>query len=300
MVESSAKTAFVLAGGGSFGAVQVGMLRTLVAAGIVPDLIVGSSVGAINGAYLAGAPTVEGVAKLQSIWLGLHRRDVFPLTARSLLAFLLNRDHVDHLVDPSGLRHLVKESLPYELLEAAAIPIHIVATDLLAGGAVCLSTGSAVEAILASCAIPAAFPPVKVNKKLLIDGAIASNSPVRVAVELGAARIILLPTGFACAADTVPANAFASVLHAITLLVANQLVHDLEGLKDAAELVTVPPLCPLLVSPYDFGRASELVERAAAQTQAWLDKGGLERSHIPGALRTHDHDDEPPAKTSTG
>ena len=73
MVESNPKTAFVLAGGGSFGAVQVGMLRTLVAAGIVPDLIVGSSVGAINGAYLAGAATVEGVAKLQSIWLGFLR-----------------------------------------------------------------------------------------------------------------------------------------------------------------------------------------------------------------------------------
>jgi NTE family protein len=297
MVESNPKTAFVLAGGGSFGAVQVGMLRTLVAAGIVPDLIVGSSVGAINGAYLAGAPTVEGVAKLQSIWQGLRRDDVFPITARGLLTFPLHRDY---LVDPSGLRRLIAASLPYKLLEAAAIPIHIVATDLLGGGAVRLSSGPAVEAILASCAIPAAFPPVSVNKKLLIDGAIASNSPIRAAVELGAARVILLPTGFACATDKAPGSAIASALHAITLLVANQLVNELERLKDAAELVTVPPLCPLLVSPYDFSRAVDLIDRAAAQTQAWLDKGGLQRTRIPGALRTDGHDHEPAAKTSTG
>jgi NTE family protein len=77
-------TAFVLAGGGSFGAVQAGMLRELLAYGMVPDFIVGSSVGAINGPYLAGAPTVEGMARLEAIWCGLRRRQVFPITFRSL------------------------------------------------------------------------------------------------------------------------------------------------------------------------------------------------------------------------
>jgi NTE family protein len=94
-------TAFVLAGGGSIGAVQVGMLRELLAHGVKPDLVVGSSVGAINGAYLAGAPSLEGVQKLEAIWRNLRRRDVFPITWRSVAAAVARRGP---LVDPAGLR----------------------------------------------------------------------------------------------------------------------------------------------------------------------------------------------------
>ena len=94
------QTALVLAGGGSFGAVQAGMLRALVAHGIVPDLVVGSSVGAINGAYFAGAPDAQGVAKLESIWRSLRRREVFPFTWRSLLGLFARRNFV---VDPNQI-----------------------------------------------------------------------------------------------------------------------------------------------------------------------------------------------------
>src|SRR2546425_13197491 len=89
---AESRTAFVLAGGGSFGAVQVGMLSELVTYGVVPDLVVGSSVGAINGAYFAGAPNAEGVARLEAIWRGLRRSDVFPIPWRSLTGLLLRSD----------------------------------------------------------------------------------------------------------------------------------------------------------------------------------------------------------------
>lgn len=280
------QTALVLAGGGSFGAVQVGMLRELVAYGIVPDLVVGSSVGAINGAYFAGAPNAEGVAQLETIWRSLRRSEVFPVTWRSLLGLLTHRNFV---VDPGGLRSVIEERLPYRELEHAAIPLHVVATDLLGGGSVRLSNGPAVEAVLASCAIPVAFPPVRIGERYLIDGAIASNTPVSVAVELGAKRVIVLPTGFACSLETPPHGALASALHAITLLIAHQLVMDLERCRGQAEIITVPPLCPLSVSPYDFSHAGELIERAAEQTHRWLDRGGLTRQRVPGALRGHTH-----------
>ncbi|HZM35448.1 MAG TPA: patatin-like phospholipase family protein, partial [Burkholderiales bacterium] len=159
------QTALVLAGGGSFGAVQAGMLRALVAHGIVPDLVVGSSVGAINGAYFAGAPDAQGVAKLESIWRSLRRREVFPFTWRSLLGLLARRNFV---VDPCGLRGVIEQHLPYLDLESAAIPVHVVATDFIAGGSVRLSSGPALEAVLASCAIPAAFPPVRIGERFLI------------------------------------------------------------------------------------------------------------------------------------
>lgn len=182
-----------------------------------------------------------------------------------------------------------EQHLPYRELEHATVPLHVVATDLLGGGTVRLSSGPAVDAVLASCAIPGAFPPVCIGKRYLIDGAVASDTPVSVAVELGAKRVIVLPTGFACSLEVPPRGAIASALHAITLLIAHQLVMELERYREQAEIITVPPLCPLSVSPYDFSRGGELIERAAAQTRRWLDKDGLTKHRVPGALRTHAH-----------
>ncbi|HKW81280.1 MAG TPA: patatin-like phospholipase family protein [Casimicrobiaceae bacterium] len=278
------KIAFVLAGGGSFGSIQVGMLRELVASGIQPDLVVGASVGALNGAYFAGDPTAAGVARLEAIWRGLKRSDVFPFTLRRLAGLFFRSAS---LVDAAGLRRLVERHLSYRDLENAAIPIHIAATELLGGAPVELSSGPAVEAILASCAIPAAFPPVKVGDSYLIDGAIASNTPIMTAVRLGATRIVVLPTGFACALEAPPPSAIATALHALNLLIAHQLVRDLAQLAGRVDVATVPPLCPLAVSPYDFSRASELIERAARSTRQWLDGGGLAQQRIPGALLPH-------------
>ena len=87
------KTAFVFAGGGSLGAVQVGMLRALMHAGVSADFVVGSSVGAMNAAYFAGAPNAAGVDKLEKIWRGLRRHDVFPLSLRSVLGFMGGADN---------------------------------------------------------------------------------------------------------------------------------------------------------------------------------------------------------------
>jgi NTE family protein len=290
-------TALVLAGGGSFGAVQVGMLRALVAYGVVPDLVVGSSVGAINGAYFAGAPDAEGVARLAAIWRGLRRSEVFPFTWRALFGLLARRDSV---VDPGGLRGLIEKRLPYRNLEQAAVPLHVVATDLLGGGAVRLSSGPAVDAVLASCAIPGAFPPVRIGERHLIDGAVAANTPVSVAIELGAKRVIVLPTGHACSLETPPRGAIASALHAITLLISHQLTVELERCRDQAEIITVPPLCPLAVSPYDFSRAGELIDRATAHTDRWLDRGGLTRQRVPGALLPHTHAESGGSKSEAG
>ncbi len=279
-------TALVLAGGGSFGAVQVGMLRALVAHGVTPDLMVGSSVGAINGAYFAGAPNADGVAQLEAIWRSLRRSEVFPIAWRSVLRLLVNGGAA---VDSSGLRRLLEQCLPYQTFERAAVPLHVVATDLMAGGTVRLSSGPVVDAVLASCAIPAVFSPVRLGERHLIDGAVASNTPVSIAVELGAKRVIVLPTGFACALESPPRGAIASALHAITLLIAHQLAMEFERYHEQAEIIIVPPLCPLAASPYDFSRAGELIERAAEQTRRWLDRGGLTRQRIPQALLAHSH-----------
>jgi predicted acylesterase/phospholipase RssA len=132
------KTAFVLAGGGSFGAIQVGMMHSLAAHGISPDMVVGSSVGAINGAYYAGDPMLKGVLQLETIWHGLRRQDVFPLTMRAVLNFLWRRDF---LIPHDGIRKLVDDNIPYRNLEDAKLPLHIVTTDIVSGDSVVLSEG---------------------------------------------------------------------------------------------------------------------------------------------------------------
>lgn len=278
------KTAFVFAGGGSFGAIQVGMLRALVAHGVEPDFVVGASVGAINCAYFAGDPTLAGVMRLESIWCELRRHDVFAVTWGQIKSLF---SHPPSLVSASGLRQLIERHLPYRLLEEAKIPVHVMATEQLHGNSIRLSSGPAIDAILASCAIPAVYPSVQIGNDYLIDGAIASNTPIMAAVTLGASRLIVLPTGYACALVTPPASAIGSALHALNMLIAHQLVQDLELLAGKVQVLTVPPLCPLAVSAYDFSRASELIERAAHNTQRWLDHDGLTQFRIPGALRPH-------------
>ena len=279
-------TAFVFTGGGSFGSVQVGMLRALVAHGVTADMVVGSSVGAINAAYYAGMPTAAGVEKLAAIWHSLRREDVFPITWRTLVGFIQRRDY---LVAADGVRRLIDKHVLYRNLEEAKIPVHVIATDLLSGETVVLSKGPVAPAILASTAVPVAFAPVQIGNLYLADGAITCNTPVSVAAARGARRLIVLPTGYACALETPPRGAIASALHALTLLVARQLLHELHRLGTDVEYFVVPPLCPLLGSPYDFSRTDELIARAAESTRAWLAGGGLTRREIPHQLHMHKH-----------
>jgi NTE family protein len=129
-------------------------------------------------------------------------------------------------------------------LEDATVPVHVTATDV-EGMAVVLSKGSATDAIIASAAIPGVFPPVRIDGQTLMDGAIARNSPIRVAADLGASRIVVLPTGYACSLKELPKGAIARVLHAITLLIEWRLIHDIERLADDVDVCIVPTLCPL-------------------------------------------------------
>jgi NTE family protein len=280
------KTAFVFAGGGSFGAIQVGMMHSLAAHGISADMVVGSSVGALNGAYYAGDPTLNGVLQLETIWRGLTRHDVFPITWRTLLGFIRRRDF---LIPHDGIQKLIDDHLPYRNLQDAKLPLHIVTTDIVSGDSVVLSEGPADEAIIASTAIPGAFAPVPYGDRYLADGAISSNTPVRVAVAKGARRLIILPTGYACATHKPPSGAVASALHALTLLIARQLVGEIEGLGPGIEYFVVPPLCPLVGSPYDFSRTADHIARAIDTTDAWLAQDGLQQRGIPDEMRPHSH-----------
>jgi NTE family protein len=287
-MSAAPRTAFVMAGGGSLGAVEVGMLRALVDAGVRADFVVGSSAGAINAAFYAGKPTREGIDELATIWQGLRARDVFPFSpVGSLLGVLALRDHI---VEPGPLRRLIERHLPYHQLEKAELPIHVVATDVRSGRIAVLSSGPAAPALLASAAIPGVFPPVKAGGEVLFDGGIASNTPIATALELGAERVVVLPTGYSCEMKRPPTSALAMALHGLNLMIARQLVTDVERFQDRTQIRVVPPLCPLAVQAFDFSSARELIERSAKTTRDWLARGGLERGGIPHELPAHTHE----------
>ncbi len=277
-------TAFVFAGGGSLGAIQVGALRELVRAGERPDFVVGASVGALNACFFAARPDTVGVEALEEIWRGLKRNDIFPFTLRSAMGWLRG---AGSLFQSTALRGLIERHLPLRNLEDAALPVHVVATSLN-GATVCLSRGPAVDAVLASAAIPIAFPSVRIGDDHLMDGAIAGNTPILTAAELGATRIIVLQTGYACSIDGPPTGAVARGMHALTLLIANQMERDLQLLGGKVDVHVAPHLCPLDVSPFNFDQSAALIERASLQTRAWLDAGGLSHSTSPADLE-HDH-----------
>jgi NTE family protein len=275
----------VFSGGGSLGAIQVGMIRVLLSAGVRPDFVVGSSVGAINAAYFACAPSLDGVAALERIWVGLRRADIFPFSVASLFGLI---KHPGNVVDPGGLRRLLESNLPCARIEETQIPLHIMATSH-GGQAIRLSAGPVVEAILASTAIPGVFPPVEIDGDMLMDGAVAANTPVRLAVELGASRIIILPTGYACALKEPPRTVIGKALHAITLLIAWQLMHELEVTPRDIEIHLMPTLCPLSVSPFDFSASRQLIDRAVESSAKWIEAGGLTRRASPHELDPHRH-----------
>jgi NTE family protein len=268
------------------------MLRALAGFGVLPDLVVGASVGAINGAYYAGANTSDGIAHLEAVWGRIRRRDVFHVSWFSGVAGLVSRS--GYFMEPGALTGLLRRHLPYARLEHSRIPCHVVATDVLTGQEVILSSGDAVEALRASTAIPALFEPVVLDGRVLVDGGVANNTPISTAIELGATHVIVLPTGFPCAAGQPPKGPIAMALHALNLLVARQLVQDTERFRAVAQVSVVPPLCPLPISSYDFSHGSELIGRAAVSTILWIQQGGLERDDIPSALLPHAHVGEAP------
>ncbi|WP_285748067.1 patatin-like phospholipase family protein [Lentzea sp. NBRC 105346] len=264
-------TAFVLAGGGSLGAVEAGMLAALAEAGIRPDLVCGTSVGAVNGAWIAARPDTEGIKALADLWISLSRNDIFPVCPPTITLGALRC--INYLVPNSGLRRILEKNLPYDKLEDAEIPIHVTATDVVHGEEVLLSTGDTVESVLASTAIPGVFKPIRIGELYLMDGGAVNNNPVSHAVMKGGDPVWVLPTGYACSLTEPPATALDMVLQAVTLAVNHRLRLDIERYRDEVELKVVPSLCPVHTSPADFSQSKELIDRAHRQTREWLEAG---------------------------
>jgi NTE family protein len=184
------KEAVVFSGGGSLGAAQVGALQALFEAGIVPDVTVGCSVGALNAAYVAVDPTVERVSELEQVWRALSRDDVFPDGRFTVARRLAGR--ADHLYSNAGLRAVIESCVPLDDLAQTKIPVHIVTTDLRRGEPAWWAEGDPHEILAASACLPGLFAPVPLADSLHVDGGVVCPVPTQRALDLGAKRVWVL------------------------------------------------------------------------------------------------------------
>jgi NTE family protein len=263
------RNVFVLSGGANRGASQVGMLTALIERGIRPDRVIGVSVGALNGAALAIDP-VGAPDALREIWTSLHGHDIFPggLLQRGLQ--LARRRN--HLFDNHGLAALAARFVGDREFAHTAVPLEVVACDLDSGDEVVLTHGPLLPALLASAALPGAFPPVEHQGRRLIDGGVVNNVPIDRAGQAPHTRIYVLDvvTGL----DQQPVgSALGVLLRAFSIARHSHMSAEQARLAGRTDVVRLPrPLDDR--GPTDFSGAAALIDEARAATHVFLDGGG--------------------------
>jgi NTE family protein len=264
------RIAFVLAGGGSRGAVQVGMLSELVRRGIRADCVFGASVGAINGAAYAGRPTPEGVQRMADVWLGVRGPEIFPRgTFDGPWAFLQKRAAVHA---NTGLRAVIEAGIDYTNLEEAEIPLEVVTTSLTDGRERWISSGPAVEAILASSAIPSIFPAVTIDGDVLVDGGVVDNVPISRAIAAGCNRIYVLLCGPLHYRPRPPRRPAEAALTAFFVAVHARFVRELASLPPGIEVVVFSGGGEPEGQYRDFSATATLIEEGRAEVADVLDR----------------------------
>jgi NTE family protein len=261
------RCAFVLGGGGNLGAVQVGMLKAVLERGVVPDLVVGCSVGAVNGAALAGDPTLAGVERLAEVWRNLDGDAVFPTGPLGGIRLLRRGTAV---ASNEGLARLL-DGLGYERIEDAAVALHVVATSLRTGRARWFSSGPVREAVLASAALPGIFPPVEVDGELLIDGGVVDLVPMGRALALGADRLFVFHVGAHRQPRAEHRRPIDVVLSALAIARNHRFLAEVDNLPAGVEAVVFPAVDPGNLRPHDFRRSAELIERGYEAAASHLD-----------------------------
>lgn len=254
---SGDRPALVLSGGALLGAVQVGVLKVLFEAGFRPSMVIGSSVGAINGAFVAFHPDAEGIAKLEAIWCELRASRVYERNLFRMALRLLNRGNC--VFGNDLLRKLVRDALPVDDFAAARVPLYVTATNLSKGEKVVFQRGRVSDAVVASAAIPGLFCPVETKGDLIVDGALVAALDLETAVGQGATDILAIDL-------TQPPTAFRSgtimaiLNRSLELMLREQAVRDIERFSSRARITVIRPRLDHGHTLASFSHISHLIE----------------------------------------
>ncbi|HSZ38703.1 MAG TPA: patatin-like phospholipase family protein [Trebonia sp.] len=259
------RVAFVFQGGGSLTAPQVGMLRALAAADLRPDLVIGSSAGALNAVAFAADPSQAGLDALEAVWRSLARRQVAPFSARALLAAVTGRG--GGLVSQSALRALLAGLPVPRTLDGTAIPAHVVVTELASGAPVVISDGETVPTLLASCAFPGLYAPVELGGRQVVDGGVSADVPVLQAEALGASVTYVLPAA-AYALPLLPSGPLPLANRALSQVLGAIARRDLTAARGLVHVLPAPD--SRAASPVDFRDTARLIDDGYRLATGWL------------------------------
>ncbi|MBY8882407.1 patatin-like phospholipase family protein [Actinacidiphila acidipaludis] len=269
--------AFVLGGGGALGACEVGMLKALFAAGVQPRMVLGTSVGAINGAAVAADPSPAAVGRLIDLWTGLGRAGVFTGSVMARLTTAVRSR--THLYTPAPLLELLRTHLPVTRIEDLQVPFQCVAASIEQAAEHWFTAGPLVEAVLASSAVPGLLPPVAVDGEHFVDGGLVNSIPVGRAVALGAREIYVLQVGRIEQPLTPPRLPWQVATVSFEIARRHRFARDMADLPDH---VTVHVL-PTGATPgeaaaslgqlrhHAFGRTAQRIERAYTASSRYLE-----------------------------
>jgi NTE family protein len=260
---------FVLSGGANLGSLHVGMLQALLEAGLKPDIIVGTSIGAVNAAHLAADPSLENVDRLRECWCKVRARDIFPLSPRQNARALFRQGG---FFATHRWRKFLTDRLPYETFDETAVPLRITATDYEEGQSVVFDSGSVVDAVMATTALPAVFPPHEIDGHYYIDGAISDQLPLKVALEAGADTVYVMAVNVP--SPPLDRRTPLSILrHSLTILLFPRLRLDALNLPEAQgklRIIQVPSVSTQ-VSLWDMSRHEDLIATTYEATKEFLE-----------------------------
>lgn len=270
---ANAYTAFVLGGGGRWGAVEVGMLEALDQVGIVPDIVLGTSIGAFNGSVIASTPGSEGVERLTRLWEDISQSDVL---SAGIFDRIKNVATLQPAIHQSSEIRTILERVhgAGALIEDLMLPFQCVAASILRASEHWFTSGPLIEALLASAAIPALFPPVEIDGDFYYDGGLVNSVPLTRAVELGASRVFVLQVGRIEADLRPPERLYEAGLISFEIARRHRFTTTMQNLPEGVEVHVLPSGNPVKFDDRrqlrwkEFGTTSELI---AAGYQASAD-----------------------------
>lgn len=258
--------AFVLPGGGALGSYQVGVMRALTEAGVVPDMLIGVSAGSVNASLFAWNHGLDGLQRVEAIWRSIRRRDLLRFQPHRLAMAMAGR--YPSFLDNRHGREFLRRHLGGRLLQQAPIRLVLVGTDLSTGEAVALTEGDTVTAVLASSAFPGAYPPVTFAGRTLIDGGVVADVPLDLAKELGAASALVLSVPPLSPGD-VPTNAIEILLRSSSLGVEAHGRSVLRRPPDGLHVAEIPAT-PSPLGTFDVGKTVAMIDEGYTAASTWL------------------------------
>ena len=254
--------AFAFSGGASLGAIQVGMLRALHTAGIQPDLVVGTSIGALNGAVIADRGLEAGIDQLTNLWTRIRCSDILAGGPLAQLRCLLQTHR--SLFRPDELIKLLQAVLGVRTFGELPLPLGVVATELPSRRSALFTAGDLQAALLASSAIPGLLPWVEIDRRRYVDGCFSQNVPLQAACAMGAASIVVLDAGNRRQPAQAPSGLTATLLAKTSAAFRQQVLAAAPAIAQTLPLVYLPapdlPPHRLL----DFDASAVLIDRTAA------------------------------------